>query len=209
MHSQGTTPDTMAQDMKFTTKHGFLVALGWVAQRLGLSEALDRHLHVELHNKCRLHVLPTHFELKAGTYTSEPRGMWHLLSSHEPRRNANSNGMARHVVDDNPARTDTRPFADRHPRDGAHTYAQHNSRLNVDVSSQVNTRSHMSIVTHRAVVIHRSTGVDDRVGTDRCKWLNHSACANHGPRSNAGRRMNVGMWVDCRHPHDVREAFDN
>ncbi|HYG57364.1 MAG TPA: transposase [Symbiobacteriaceae bacterium] len=47
MHSQGTTPDTTAQDMKSTTKHGFLVALGWVAQKLGLREALDRHLHIK------------------------------------------------------------------------------------------------------------------------------------------------------------------
>lgn len=47
MHSQGTTPDTSAQDMKFTTKHGFLVAMGWVAQKLGLREAFDRHLHIK------------------------------------------------------------------------------------------------------------------------------------------------------------------
>ena len=47
MHSQGTTPDASAQDMKFTTKHGFLVAMGWVAQKLGLREAFDRHLHIK------------------------------------------------------------------------------------------------------------------------------------------------------------------
>lgn len=47
MHFQGTTPDTKTQDMKFTTKHGLLVALGWVAQKLGLREALDRHLHIK------------------------------------------------------------------------------------------------------------------------------------------------------------------
>lgn len=47
MHSQGTTPNTATQDMKFTTRHGFLVALGWVAQKLGVRAALDRHLHIK------------------------------------------------------------------------------------------------------------------------------------------------------------------
>ncbi len=47
MHYRGTTPDTQMQDTKSTTKHGFLVALGWVAQKLGLREALERHVQVK------------------------------------------------------------------------------------------------------------------------------------------------------------------
>lgn len=47
MHSQGTTPDVCRQDMKFTTRHGFLVTLGWVAQQLGIGDALDRHMRIQ------------------------------------------------------------------------------------------------------------------------------------------------------------------
>lgn len=47
MHSQGTTSGVCRQDMKFTTRHGFLVALGWVAERLGLSTVLERRVQIK------------------------------------------------------------------------------------------------------------------------------------------------------------------
>lgn len=47
MHYHGTTPEARTQDMQSTTRHGFLVALGWVAKKLGLQETLERHLRVK------------------------------------------------------------------------------------------------------------------------------------------------------------------
>ncbi|BAD39312.1 transposase-like protein [Symbiobacterium thermophilum IAM 14863] len=47
MQSHGTTPNIAAQAIKSTTRHGFLVALGWVAQRLNLAEILNRHLRIK------------------------------------------------------------------------------------------------------------------------------------------------------------------
>jgi hypothetical protein len=47
MHFQGTKPDAKLQDMKFTTRHGFLVALGWVGQKLGLTATLERRVQVK------------------------------------------------------------------------------------------------------------------------------------------------------------------
>jgi hypothetical protein len=47
MQSHGTTPNIAAQAIKSTTRHGFLVALGWVAQRLNLVEILNRHLRIK------------------------------------------------------------------------------------------------------------------------------------------------------------------
>ncbi|BAD39292.1 hypothetical protein STH307 [Symbiobacterium thermophilum IAM 14863] len=47
MQSHGTTPNIAAQAITSTTRHGFLVALGWVAQRLNLAEILNRHLRIK------------------------------------------------------------------------------------------------------------------------------------------------------------------
>lgn len=46
MHSHGTTSASRAQATKLTTHHGLLVFLGHVAQRLGLTETLKRHLNI-------------------------------------------------------------------------------------------------------------------------------------------------------------------
>lgn len=47
MQAQGTTPDVIVQDTNTTTRHGLLVAWGWVSQRLGLRPALERHLMIK------------------------------------------------------------------------------------------------------------------------------------------------------------------
>lgn len=47
MQFHRTMPGDSAQAMRFTTRHGFLVALGWVARKLGLLEALNRHLQIK------------------------------------------------------------------------------------------------------------------------------------------------------------------
>lgn len=47
MQLHGTARDAAAQGMRSTTKHGFLVASGWVASQLGLVEVLRKHLTVK------------------------------------------------------------------------------------------------------------------------------------------------------------------
>jgi hypothetical protein len=47
MQSHGTTLDSSAQVTKSTTRHGFVVALGWVAKDLKLTETLNRHLAIK------------------------------------------------------------------------------------------------------------------------------------------------------------------
>lgn len=47
MQYQGTTPEATTQGITSTTKHGFLVGLGWVAQKLSLTETLNRSLLIK------------------------------------------------------------------------------------------------------------------------------------------------------------------
>lgn len=47
MQFHPTTPATVARAMKSTTRYGFLVASGWVAQKLGLLERLNQHLCIK------------------------------------------------------------------------------------------------------------------------------------------------------------------
>src|SRR5450830_210984 len=99
-------------------------------------------------------------------------------------------------MQNNTARSNSRPLANGGPRNNRHANAQERAVANVHVAAGMATRGHVRKSPHDVMVVYTRRMVDDAVTTNDSLWANDGASQDHGARQNFGIRTHGRARMD-------------